>query len=1182
MLGSGGAWIGSGSGGGGVTSLNTLTGALTLAPGTNITLVPSGNTITINASGGGGTPGGSPTQLQYDNSGVFGGVPGSAVDAPQLFVGFQQATPLAPLHVTGATGQVEPAPASVTVTDAIDSIISAPSGFVLSEELGPILPTSVSTTIIYIDPMTGSVTGNDFPNTPSTLIAAGQTWSYTVLNYRIVGGDKVVDPTNSAFGMITDTLNDGSQVSVFLTGWGVGVNTDGFILIRQDGSSVSPTSWIDIGTATTYQDDGFLNQDAYFLSGFTAASATRNTNIAAYNTFNSLGYRSAYVTTPSTDDGSGLYMIVQTDYTLTGTDLPFCGFINGGFDVPSSSSVFWDWGQVGLASDLTPFSADAYPNFNTTLIGTNSTTFNFNYGSGTFIADGSLWAAQTWAYRLNLIDNIVYFVASPDTSSNQADDSSFNPFTASGGWNPGGDEDGAVVIILKNGTPVAGVNIPNPGVSYSGVDTTSVAPATTPSITSYTGYTRTINAYGFVTSPGLKYSSTFNTQSFTDSNTAPYFIKQVISGSGYTGVKVLDLGILSAAKHVTPSNSNGTHYETQAATDASTGVTPNTVGYLGNGDTYHYKVWSVGSFNGQQVYSSTFVSGSITLPNDGQFYLITITPAVVGGSSYKAERIINSGSPVYDTFNGPSLQDDTTLVWGSTSTVTPTTAFTTSAIFERDLTSTSDTLAIAQFRNTHFAGGGGLLLGFNQFMYQVSSGVYAPMAKYGVSTDGNFFIDSFNHGLKIGAFGSYNFYFAGSVGAGDSLFNANSSAGFNLKYKGSSAASLLYVNSTNDTVYIGTSLFSSGDPGAALAVKSNITNDISLSIETNGVTANSVPAFKLVNTSGSTLAGINQLGQGYFGTSSENNAILHLGAAKASQTQLRFDDNSSFGSIAGGLFRYDINNSFGPLTYIDSGGSFRPLLMEPSGGFGANQWLRTDGSGHLTSDTILTVIGGNILAVSSTTILEAKGGLQVDNGKFLTLGQSSAGSSNLGDIWYNTTSKAAGVNAANAKQTLLGVIFTQTATGTVANTTTETSLDSTGVGTKTLPANFFVAGKTLRVTGWGVHSAVVVLPTIRIKVKFGSTVILDTTAVNDLADTNGVFKIEGYITCRTTGATGTVFAEGVYQEFGLTPGTFQMANTATVTIDTTTTQAITVTCTWGTASASNTISLTNFTLEVIN
>lgn len=48
-------WPSTSSGsGGGVTSLNTLTGDVILAAGTGITLTPSGNTITIASSGGGG------------------------------------------------------------------------------------------------------------------------------------------------------------------------------------------------------------------------------------------------------------------------------------------------------------------------------------------------------------------------------------------------------------------------------------------------------------------------------------------------------------------------------------------------------------------------------------------------------------------------------------------------------------------------------------------------------------------------------------------------------------------------------------------------------------------------------------------------------------------------------------------------------------------------------------------------------------------------------------------------------------------------------------------------------------------------------------------------------------------------------------------------------------------------
>lgn len=42
------------SGGSGVSSLNSLSGAVTIAAGTNVTLTPSGNTITIASTGGGG------------------------------------------------------------------------------------------------------------------------------------------------------------------------------------------------------------------------------------------------------------------------------------------------------------------------------------------------------------------------------------------------------------------------------------------------------------------------------------------------------------------------------------------------------------------------------------------------------------------------------------------------------------------------------------------------------------------------------------------------------------------------------------------------------------------------------------------------------------------------------------------------------------------------------------------------------------------------------------------------------------------------------------------------------------------------------------------------------------------------------------------------------------------------
>lgn len=61
------------SGGGGVTSLNSLTGGLTLTGTGGITITPSGSNIDIGFSGGGGTPGAPDQSLQYNNSGSFAG-----------------------------------------------------------------------------------------------------------------------------------------------------------------------------------------------------------------------------------------------------------------------------------------------------------------------------------------------------------------------------------------------------------------------------------------------------------------------------------------------------------------------------------------------------------------------------------------------------------------------------------------------------------------------------------------------------------------------------------------------------------------------------------------------------------------------------------------------------------------------------------------------------------------------------------------------------------------------------------------------------------------------------------------------------------------------------------------------------------------------------------------------------
>lgn len=162
--------------------------------------------------------------------------------------------------------------------------------------------------------------------------------------------------------------------------------------------------------------------------------------------------------------------------------------------------------------------------------------------------------------------------------------------------------------------------------------------------------------------------------------------------------------------------------------------------------------------------------------------------------------------------------------------------------------------------------------------------------------------------------------------------------------------------------------------------------------------------------------------------------------------------------------------------------------------------------------------------------------------------------------------------------------FVQTASATVSNTTTETTLVGTGNGNPTLEPGNLVVGRKIRVKAGGFYSTTGT-PTLQLKVKFGTVVVLDTTAVATPAGAaNKQWTLEGLITVRTNGSTGTVIAQGMVTIASSTTAvqSEQMVNTGTVTVDTTVATAITVTAQWGTASASNTITCTNLSVESMN
>lgn len=184
--------------------------------------------------------------------------------------------------------------------------------------------------------------------------------------------------------------------------------------------------------------------------------------------------------------------------------------------------------------------------------------------------------------------------------------------------------------------------------------------------------------------------------------------------------------------------------------------------------------------------------------------------------------------------------------------------------------------------------------------------------------------------------------------------------------------------------------------------------------------------------------------------------------------------------------------------------------------------------------------------------------------------------------------------AANAKDVFLTLpataasrtLFTATATVAVSNTTAETTLISAnGVGSASIQGNYFYPGKTVRATLRGAISTAGTPGTLNIKYKLGSLVLCSTGAITLPGSLSDVYwEMVADLTCYSAGASGTAWAQGraMVTPATLSPSVAGMATTATSTVDTTVSQAVDITATWGTASTSNILSVSNCSVEAVN
>ena len=256
----------------------------------------------------------------------------------------------------------------------------------------------------------------------------------------------------------------------------------------------------------------------------------------------------------------------------------------------------------------------------------------------------------------------------------------------------------------------------------------------------------------------------------------------------------------------------------------------------------------------------------------------------------------------------------------------------------------------------------------------------------------------------------------------------------------------------------------------------------------------------------------------------------------------------------------------------------------------------SDGAGGFNSKYIT---GAEITAVSANTIYLVDDTIRSDrtvdlNGNFLLFKNGANNIINLSNANVITFNNAysfptADGSAMNVLMTdgsgnlSFGVpspgLYSQTVqSATVTNTTTETSIVGTGVGSLTVPANTFVVGDSYHAKIGGVLSAQNG-DDITIRVKSGSTVLATTGALDLEATTSMAWECEIDFTIATIGASGSICTNGNFA-YNRNTGTLEgYVFQDVVTFDTTVDNTLDITVEWAQAKTQDQIYSANFVLH---
>ena len=129
-----------------------------------------------------------------------------------------------------------------------------------------------------------------------------------------------------------------------------------------------------------------------------------------------------------------------------------------------------------------------------------------------------------------------------------------------------------------------------------------------------------------------------------------------------------------------------------------------------------------------------------------------------------------------------------------------------------------------------------------------------------------------------------------------------------------------------------------------------------------------------------------------------------------------------------------------------------------------------------------------------------------------------------------TSQNAAVVTAGGLTMALSGTVFVGTAqavtSGTSASSWVPTGVGPSGASTPTIPANYMVPGKTLRLRVMGTLVTAATPGTLNLSLALGSSTLWSGGPQTPTASISQLFALDVVITCQTAGAGGTCSISG--------------------------------------------------------